>query len=456
MQDGLWGSEPRWTVEPDEAAIKQTVTSSLNPGQTAAPGDTIKFLAQGAFNKVYLVTLAEKQAEVIARVTLPVDPKWKTLSEVATLDWVCRNTTLPVPEVFAYQADRASAIGFEWIAMSKMPGASLGDRWRDVSFSAKQEIARRLAVFCSEAFRAQLRGIGSLFLDDAEASVPTVSSQGPQTTPGHASFRVLSSVAAEFTWDRRIFADVSRGPFASSQEWLLARLSVAETDCRERLRRFQSKNSPALGQVDGADKTKNKEEDKEEEEDEVDENDLADLQNTMDIIVRLKRHLGDFFPPPADVEPTMILHDDLGRQNTLVDDDGNLTAVIDWESISAVPLWMACQIPPLFQSKPSNEEPIKVNFRHDADGNVIDLFWEHLDNYELTQLRGVFLGEMEKLQPEWVAIFEASQRQRDFDLAVTCCNDPFMIQRIREWLDDVEKGVEGFEGLEERIDNASL
>jgi hypothetical protein len=87
---------------------------------------------------------------------------------------------------------------------------------------------------------------------------------------------------------------------------------------------------------------------------------------------------------------------------------------------------------------------------------VAELFWEHLDDYELTQLRRVFLAEMERLQPEWVRIFESSQRQRDFDLAVSGCSDPFLMRRIRNWLDDLEKGEEGFKGLEERIDNASL
>jgi hypothetical protein len=56
LRDVLWGSEPRWTVEPDEDAIRQTVASSL--ALATAPCD-IKFLAQGAFNKVYVVTFPD-------------------------------------------------------------------------------------------------------------------------------------------------------------------------------------------------------------------------------------------------------------------------------------------------------------------------------------------------------------------------------------------------------------
>ncbi|KAK4135809.1 hypothetical protein BT67DRAFT_440687 [Trichocladium antarcticum] len=93
-------------------------------------------------------------------------------------------------------------------------------------------------------------------------------------------------------------------------------------------------------------------------------------------------------------------------EDILVSDDGHLTAVVDWECISALPLWVACQVPLFLQGKASDKEPDKAQYQHDEEGNVVELFWEHLDDYELTQLRRVLLGEMEQLQPEWVRILE--------------------------------------------------
>lgn len=58
VRNGIWAPEPCWTAEPDEEAIKQTVKSSLN--LTTGRCD-ISFLAQGAFNKVYIVTIADKE-----------------------------------------------------------------------------------------------------------------------------------------------------------------------------------------------------------------------------------------------------------------------------------------------------------------------------------------------------------------------------------------------------------
>jgi hypothetical protein len=84
--------------------------------------------------------------------------------------------------------------------MSKMPGTSLHDRWRDVAFSAKEDIVRQVAVFCSDTFRAQLRGIGNLFFDDTkEARAP-----GSAILQDYGDFRVDRIVSTEFIWDSRI------------------------------------------------------------------------------------------------------------------------------------------------------------------------------------------------------------------------------------------------------------
>jgi hypothetical protein len=121
---------------------------------------------------------------------------------------------------------------------------------------------------------------------------------------------------------------------------------------------------------------------------------------------------------------------------------GVLTGVADWECISALPLWIDYQFPPVLQGKRLDEEPIKSTYPHDENGAVDELYWEHLENYELTQLRRIFLSEMTKLEPRWVEIFKSSQRQRDFDLAVTNCGDSFLIRRICNWLKDMDSGAD--------------
>lgn len=101
----LWGLEPRWTIELDKDAIKEAAKAALHLPDHCS----VYFPAKGALNKLYIITSAGN--EVVISVTLPVYPKWKTLGEVTTLQWVTQNTSLPVPRVLAYNTDRSSPVG---------------------------------------------------------------------------------------------------------------------------------------------------------------------------------------------------------------------------------------------------------------------------------------------------------------------------------------------------------
>ena len=123
--------EPRWTVEPDLESIKRTIEEA-RPSQEVS----VSFLAQGAFNKIYDIQAGNQ--DLTMRVSLPVDPQYKTLSEVATMDWMHHHTSLPVPEIMAHHASRENAIGFEWILMKKIPGKPLADAWKSIQYPAKE------------------------------------------------------------------------------------------------------------------------------------------------------------------------------------------------------------------------------------------------------------------------------------------------------------------------------
>ena len=51
------------------------------------------------------------------RASLPVDHRFKTLVEAATLDLVRMYTSIPVPKVIAFDASNTNELGFEWILM---------------------------------------------------------------------------------------------------------------------------------------------------------------------------------------------------------------------------------------------------------------------------------------------------------------------------------------------------
>ncbi|KAH6645356.1 hypothetical protein BKA67DRAFT_584837 [Truncatella angustata] len=311
-----------------------------------------------------------------------------------------------------------------------------------MTFSAKEEVVRRIARFSSEIFQKRMRGIGNIFPGEAKVQ------------------KIVSSAFICHGFGRQT---VQRGPFPSSWQWLQSRLDLAELDCYGHLEKAKesmtqdTNGSHAVidteeSQEDHDNKDKGDEKMDDRDEDEDDEDDLDVLEDALKIIQKLKVHLPEFFTPTGtEPEPTILFHDDLNRHNILVDEAGELTAVVDWECISALPLWAACRYPSFIDSKSNDVEPIKERYHQDEHGQVDELFWEHLEDFESTKLRRLFLQEMQRLAPGWVNIFEASQRQRDFDMALDSCDDEFSIRRILTWLEEIESGKKDISSLEARF-----
>lgn len=390
--------EPRWTVDPTISDIESEIQNTLKPIERCKA----TFMTQGAFNKLFKIEYGT--ATLITRVSLPVDPHHKTASEVATLRFILENGKIPVPTVIAFKDTSDNPIGFEWMLMEFMSGSSLYDKWRFISWSAKEAIVQQLAAHCASMYGKQFEAIGNIY--------PNSESEN--------SVSIGRIVSMHFFWGNRINQKVSRGPFSSSRDWIAARLCLNENDALKVLRENE------------------------------DEDERDDAERTLVLVNRLRTHLPEFFPT-AHQEQTMIFHDDLGRHNILVDDAGKLTAIVDWECVSALPLWKACQYPAFLNGRDQTEEPHQKDYLKNANDEPDELFWEVLLEYELTRLRSYFLQQMLQLEPDWVEVFSSSQRQRDFDVAAQYCDDEFTFRHITAWLDDLESGEELVRSLKDRI-----
>lgn len=133
------------------------------------------------------------------RASLPVGPRHKTLSEVATLGWVRRNTDLPIPRVIAHQSCRENPVAFEWIIMTKIRGKPLADGWRSLNFDTKSTPVRKLVAYLAALFQNKLRGIGNIYPDSSLPSVGRISSM-------------------QFIWGDLFSQDVDRGPFRPARD----------------------------------------------------------------------------------------------------------------------------------------------------------------------------------------------------------------------------------------------
>ena len=429
--------EPEWTIIPDHRAIKETL-QLLKPSATIR----VKFLAEGALNKVYEVEL---DGEVfIMRLALPVDPFFKTASEVATLEWVASATDIPVPQVVTYQHSRFdnNPVRFEWILETKMPGKPLFEMWRSMSYAAKAHLVEDFAVYASRLFNHKFERIGSIYRAEGPqipvASWPTsrsAYSASIKPTVPKDDLDVGRFVSMFLFWGSRIREDVWRGPFDTSNEWMTSMLYFIENDC---LAVLDNDSQPAAPERD----TDSGRAAKPGRDIEADKNNAL---STLNIVRKLYLLLPTIFPEgdsdDPEPEPSVLVHDDLAARNILVHDSGEqfgeLSAVLDWECVSTYPLWCACDFPAFLKARPRYEEPDKNKYKINEDGNLELRYWNNLLQYETTLLRDVFFDIMKALEPRWVAIYRQSERERDFDTAVHSCHDPSLAGPILAWIEDL-------------------
>lgn len=411
-------------------------------GVTPPDPCNVSFYAGDAMYKLYTVVCAGQSLWM--KILLPVYPHFKTRGEVATLQWVRQHTDIPVPRVVAFEDSNDNDIGFEWILMDSMPGVPAHRRWRTLAMEQKTSIARRLAEFQAELCRC-----GKPADDDAFTGIGTLdfeSGHGGARAPGGAPAAAVVPgrlVSHEFFMRSRLSYDVPRGPFRSSHDWLHAGLRLIVLE-----------KTAALEQAH-------------------DEDDREDAERTRGAAQRLLSLLPKVFPPTtreddaaAAATSTALYHDGLSLRNILLGDQGEITALLDWECVSAMPTWVATMPPRFLSGQIRDEEPKRDEYsdeqpgfsssssssatplgeKHDLAGDPDELdnegknelYWIHLMDYDGTQLRRVYRERMRQLWPDWPE--EENYQQVDFFEAFLQCNAEVFINQVNEWVDRVERG----------------
>lgn len=313
----------------------------------------------------------------------------------------------------------------------------------------KEGLVKRVAEIVAQMFRHKFQGIGSLYQTAVDASpqrklcthtkrIPRPDNSAPMSmspvvagipqSPSIDGFdgnrpvtkyTVDRIVSISFFWHKRVNYDVYRGPFACSNNWLAARLAfviaeseaiLSDPDIHQRQKAFACKYSSTAK--------------------------------------RLERQLANFFPVnsscSSEVKPeaTTLHHYDTSGYNVLVDDEGRLTALLDWDGVSVVPLWKACQMPEFLMSRYIDEMGDDSLGHIDGEYNASQISKDEAIDLEKAQLRSSFLAEMERLEPQWVEVHRTTVRSADFEVAVQLCDSLSRSDFVGEWLHDIEQGKE--------------
>jgi hypothetical protein len=420
-EDELFGPEPTWTVEPDVEVIRKIVQREFN-----IPEDSqcdVEFLAEGSFNKVYKVQCSNNNAYIM-RVTLPVHPRFKTQCEVATIDFVSQHTDLPIAKVLKHDASFDNELGFEWMIQEFVPGESMEKAWQKTSIEQKEGLVRKIVAYLARLFEQRFDRIGGLYQTDPSKLPPLMEwnpammplLDTPATDPSYDLGEVVS--LSLFIGDHLSHTS-SRGPYTSSRSWLTTRIQLYIEDALRVLTDITL---------------------------DADDYDRKAASAVMNMGMRLLMLLPNVFP--TDDEDSFIIHNsDLDIQNILVDADGHLAGVVDWENIHTSPLWYACQLPKFLCGQTLHDAPDQADFmiQGDDDENELvldDMYWYRLRQHDQTKLRKVFFEEMERVCPEWVRVFEKSTEQADFELAVNNIDNELCCSMILTWIEGMMEDEE--------------
>lgn len=209
-----------------------------------------------------------------------------------------------------------------------------------------------------------------------------------------------------------------RGPFSCTRDWIDAYLALYRNDYQQLLDKYAGRED-----LDG---------------------DTKEEIESAEAVLKMIKDLESIFPLvfPADAEvtePSVIFHEDLSQENILLDDKGDIAGILDWECVSAMPLWKSCYYPKFLHGTPRHTRP---NIEHYDNGNPAPgtAYWEYLDDYEATILRDVFMEEIRSLEPGWADLFDASGFKRDYGAAVQHLDDPLWSSYIQEWIEEVVSG----------------
>ena len=396
-KSGLLGPQPFWTVEPSVEVISKIAYRHLELLADEIAHTTVEFQFEGSLNKLYAVECP--RGSYFMRITLPVHPHFKTSSEVATIALLQSHTSIPVPHVIASSSTSDNELKFEWILMERIHGVPLADIWASLAWDTKEACVKEVAGITAQLFELRYDSIGNLF---NAKDLPVRSERANRDDVTGSDTVVLDRiVSTEFFWDRHLKSNVHRGPFASSKAWLEARFQLKEEDC---IRVLESQDADAT--------------------------DIDDMEEAQKLLKRLRKQLPIFFPSHAtDREEFALHHDDINDHNLILDSKGKLQALVDWECVSVMPLWYACQTPSFLHTREREESP-----RSEPELDPYDD-----DDYERMDLRKCFLGEMARLAPQWFVEYEKSKPKRYFSQALEMCDGVYH-QPVKIWLDDVEEG----------------
>ncbi|GLB12039.1 hypothetical protein AtubIFM57258_009317 [Aspergillus tubingensis] len=249
---------------------------------------------EGGFNRVFIFEL-DNDKRVVARIpfSLAGPAQLTTSSEIATIEYLQANTTVPIPKILDWSNDATSSdnpIGSEYIIMEHATGVQLHKKWHEMDGKKR--------IKCIDAIYRKLKEVVDLQFPCFGSLYPIHSPVSPDNR------RVLDG---EYWNDLYEYCDglIDAG---------LSRLPAVDSETKRRPMYHGSVETHKML--------------------------LAQTRDLMRCMSQDSRIM--------DCATPVLFHPDLHKRNIFVseDDPSEITAIIDWQAASIEPaFWYADEIP---------------------------------------------------------------------------------------------------------------
>ena len=334
----------------------------------------VEYLAEGTWHKVYTVTTTSSKTNeftcYVFRVALPVDPYYKTDSEVATTELVRHSTNIPVPAIYAYDSSTKNKLGLEWMLMERVVGKPLTELWPDMSDDSTLLVTKRVVDWAKQLSTIMRDKVGGIYMRYTEKSI---------------EFYVGRCVHQLLHRDSRLSYNVNRGPFESLHDFYDTTLALIEYETNDLKGRLALEIVAGLNEpldlaphstlqvtANGVSQHLTAEERLYARADKDDEDDFRrwlqvdpdyPRSTLRDLVVKLRSNLQDLCGSAGDSSgklETLLAHKDVSSDNIFLDETGTPVALLDWENIQLEPPVLLCQFPEYLLSNDMSYVPQRI------------------------------------------------------------------------------------------------
>ncbi|RMZ80747.1 hypothetical protein DV738_g2621, partial [Chaetothyriales sp. CBS 135597] len=294
---------------------------------------------EGGFNRVFSIQL-DNGRNVVARIPTRAvaNAGLAVSSEVATLQFVKHETTIPVPAVLSWNSTKTSPVGSEYIVMESVPGVLLKDVWNTMSASQHIRCIQSIGKLTKQLCLHKFTEYGSLFMKN----------YAPQ---GSQSLQTEHSVVLgpTHTWlPDGVLPLESDGPTQSLRDYYAAlfRLHRLTVD-------YDRRSKESLFRIPKAETCST--------------SPVTSHAALLDTCFKILKLLTDL-PEIQDAARPILFHPDLHTRNIFVDetDFTKVTGIIDWQSATVSPAFVYAAETPDFAERLELDETLDIPAIHNA------------------------------------------------------------------------------------------